>query len=226
MEEGRCGSHAVEECLRCFMQPDVEHKSPDSTSLRFIENRAHDVHGGDNVGIRDIAVKNRTYAMLTVGKHVHTTFMTPCGEDPRVHLYFEAHNVRLDRARIQADRIVSREALGQSAGVLDISRQLSTMVIEGVQGGGREDPRLPHTAPILLLKTPGSFDHRLRTDQRGADRRSEALAEADVHRVEGLRVIPLGYSGSCGCMPETGSIEVQRQVTLTTHRAHRVQVLK
>jgi hypothetical protein len=91
------GAATVEECLRCFMQPDAEHKSPDSASLRFIENRAYDVHGGDNVGIRDIAMQNRTYAMLTVGKHVHTTFVTPCGEDPRVHLYFEAHNVRLDR---------------------------------------------------------------------------------------------------------------------------------
>ena len=58
------------------------------------------------------------------------------------------------------------------------------VVVERVQAGGREDPRLAHRAAEHLLAAPGLVDQGLRAGQAGADGRSQPLREVEPRGVE------------------------------------------
>ena len=85
------------------------------------------------------------------------------------------------------------------------------VVLERVQRARREDARLAHAAAEHLAVVARLGDERARPGERRADRRAEALGEADVHRVERRGELRRRDARGRGRVPEARAVEVQRE---------------
>ena len=86
--------------------------------------------------------------------------------------------------------LMRASARGQLPGVGVVLGQPGDVMLQGVQRGGGQHPRLPHAAAQHLAVPHRLGNQRPRPGQGRPDRRTQPLAETDAHRVE-----PLGPAG-------------------------------
>jgi len=146
--------------------------------------------------------------------------VTPRHERPRVHLHLETHDVGRDPADVDAHSLEARCLPGERSGEVHVPMQLASVMVERVQRGRGEDPRLPHPTPELLLEAPGPIDRRAPPSQRRAHGRTQPLAEAHVDGIERLGEVVLRNARGGRSVPEPGTIEMEAEAAFTTYRAY------
>ena len=88
------------------------------------------------------------------------------------------------------------------------------VMVERIQGGGGDAAGLAHAAAEQLAGAACLLDELARSDQRGADRGAEPLAETDRHSVEVRRPFARRDAGGDDGVPQTGAVEVHGQAVL------------
>ena len=140
-------------------------------------------------------------------------FHTPC--EPREQLRRVAHleddDVRLHRRRVEAYAGQLGQPLRECARVGMILGQAPDVVIERVDAGSGEHPRLAQRAAQHLLETPRLRDQLGGAREHRADRRAEALGEVDPRRVERRRVIARRDAGGDDGVHQPRAVEMRAQ---------------
>src|SRR5436305_607996 len=95
-----------------------------------------------------------------------------------------------------------------------VLREALDMMLEGVQRAGRRDACLTHAAAKQLAYAARLHDQLARPGECRANRRSQALAEADGDRIEVPGPLPGGDVGGDNGVPQARAVEVQGEVVL------------
>ena len=148
--------------------------------------RRHGLNRRLHVGSRNVQVRHRADRAGTVAsmRMPRTESGDQLGRrrPGRVHAERRPGSCRSSRVPTAPSR--SAQAVGQPPGVGVVVGQALDVVLQGVEGRGREDAGLPHAAAEELAVPHAPRDQVARAGQRRADRRAQPLAEADADRVE------------------------------------------
>ena len=93
-----------------------------------------------------------------------------------------------------------------------IFSQPRAMIFQGMQRTGGDDSGLAHAAAQLLAHTPSSHDDFFGTDQRGTNRRPEALGETDADGIKIICIFAFRNPSGGGGVPQSRAVEMRRQV--------------
>ena len=100
----------------------------------------------------------------------------------------QRRDVELDEVRLDAVRVDREPGLGeperQPPGAPVVVGEPVDVVVERVQAGGRDDPRLAHRAAEQVLQPPRVAHHLVTAGEHRAERAAEPLREAERDRVE------------------------------------------
>src|SRR5205814_7612314 len=130
-----------------------------------------------------------------------------------------------DEVRLHLGR-VDPDPFGEPARARVIVGEALDVVVERVQRGRCEDPRLPERAAEQVLALPRTLDERRRAGEDRAGRAAEALREADSDGVREMRPVGRCAPGSDGRVEETGAVEVHGGATLPRSGGGRLEVLQ
>ena len=119
--------------------------------------------------------------------------------------------IRVDRRRREFQSGTRPHRGGEHLGVGVIVRQAFDVMIERVEGAGRQDAGLPHAAAELLADAASLRDEIARADEGRADRSAQAFAVADRQRVEAAGPVAARNAGGDDRVPEPGPVEVHRE---------------
>ena len=108
-------------------------------------------------------------------------------------------------------------------GVGVVLGQAADVVLQSVDAGRGDDPRLAHRAAELVLEAQGFGDEAPAARQHPAHGGAEALAQIDPSRViavrEGRRRLARRHHG----VHQAGAVHVRRQPLFAGHVGHRIE---
>jgi hypothetical protein len=78
----------------------------------------------------------------------------------------------------------------------------------------RKNPDLAHATSEHLANAAAAFDERTRSDDHRADRRTESLAQTELHGIEFLRYIRNILTEVCGRIEDSRTIEMHRNTRI------------
>ena len=151
---------------------------------------------------------------------------------PRARRAQEAHRVLdAEHHHVGLGGRIDREAEllepgGQPARVRVVVGESLDVMLERVEARRGEDAGLAHAAAQHLARAVHAPDHLVRAAHERADRRAEALGEAEGHRVEGLGPDRRGGSGRDHGVPQARAVEVQGEPVLLGHLRHVLQLVE
>lgn len=123
----------------------------------------------------------------------------------------EDDDVGIDAVGLKREAVGGADRLGEDLGVGVVVLEAVTVVLQSVESAGGDDAVLPHGTAEELAVAAGFFDHVLRASQGGADRGTEAFAEADANRVEVFAPFGFRNASGGGRVPEASAVEVGLQ---------------
>jgi hypothetical protein len=159
-----------------------------------------------DLGFPDIEVRHHAQPFGPEGADEHAPLGERGGHGRRVAVEVDHRDVRLRRLDAHPGRAGNQ--LCEAPRVRVVAREARTVVVERVRAGGREAPDLAHAAAQHLAKATRPQDRLGAARKHGADRRAEALREANADRVEGCRQRHFGRPARDGGIPNAGPVEV------------------
>src|SRR3990172_7979820 len=198
--------------------------------LIFCDYRNSPLNHGDSgldLSRGDVAMKDRAHAIGTRPQHVDALRVAPLHEIERRRTgNAKAHDVGVNQGEIDLDSRELREGRGEPPPLVVVGAQVVSVVVDGVERGGGEPPRLSKPAAEHLLEAARSLDEARGSRERRAHGSAEAFREADAHRVEKGSVLRLRDSRRGRGVPEARAIEVKGQATASRGLRHLLDALE